>query len=273
MAGLTLDYSAPGDTLWAFRRSPAMARALFGPIMGGRKTCASYDIMLRAVQGSQRQWRWVVLAANEAALDEAVIPAWHRVVPRELGDWDAQKLRHNFEPFYKNRAIRIDIRFLARERIAKGKLGTTIGEVSGIWLSGARDLDEDTFDAALAAVGSWPLDEPPQPLVICTSRMPSADHWLARRPELTRFHQPGGRTARAENLKHLKPGFYTRLAAGRPADWVRTNIDAEFGINASDIAESRRLREDVMGRFERLAEGLRERSAELAEVPEEAQAA
>jgi hypothetical protein len=60
------------------------------------------------------------------------------------------------------------------------------GNCSLVWLDQARDLPEEAFDQAHAAVARyWPsgLERkgPPLKRIIVTSRMPLADHWIARR--------------------------------------------------------------------------------------------
>jgi len=259
---ISLSYQPPGETLRAFRASDAFARALIGPMQGGRRTCAVHDIMLRAAFGSQRRWRWVVVRADRTLLDEQTIAAWHRWVPASIGTWDARALRHQIAFVVGGKPRDLDIQLFAWDTPDHRRRLATI-EATGFWLDGARELDESVFDRALDAAGLWPVDEPPAGLVICTSRMPASDHWLARRRELAMFRQPGGRSPQAENLQHLKPGFYQRAAARRSADRVRVEIDAEFGVSAVAIAEARRLREDVLGRLGRLDEAMQARLAEL----------
>lgn len=228
MAGLSLSYDPPGETLRAFRKSDAVARALIGPISGGRKTCAVHDILLRAAYSPQRRFRWIAVRLETERLEAETIAAWHKAVPPTVGDWDPKTLRHQLHFAYAGKPKDIDIQFLAMDRPEQRKRFNTI-EATGFWLDGARDLDESVFEKSLELAGSWPLDEKANPSIICTSRMPGEDHWLASDDGHALFRQPGGRTAHAENLKHLKPGFYQRLALGRTAQWVKTYVDAEWG--------------------------------------------
>lgn len=265
MAGISLSYDPPGEVLRAFCRSPAAVRALIGPLWAGRKTTVVRGEILRRAYAVGGRWRWTILAP--AAELETVIACWRRWAPLP-GDWDkaeewnrlkfAVELPGLTDSGAGKRNIDLELRFLARGSVKD--IGAALGETTGVWLAGARDLDEACFDAALVAAGSWPLDDKPRPFVICTSRMPAAGHWLAQRPELSAdgalFRQPGGRAPDAENLKHLKPGFYPRLAEGRPADWVRVNIDAEFAAHPVLTREAAEARETVRGRLARLAEAL-----------------
>ena len=229
-----------------------MCRALIGPLGGGREKCAVYDILLRSFTGTQRRWRWLVVRADQAGLEEQTIPAWHAVVPEELGEWDARGGRHRFGGNFNGQPRDIEIVFLALDRPEHRRRLMTL-EASGVWLDAARDIDEQTFERCLEIAGSWPVDEAPTPLIVATSLMPPADHWLALNPEVRLFRQPGGRSDEAENMAPrgtLAAGHYRRLAAGRSAEWVRVMVDAEWAGQAGTpeeisarLAELKRSRE------------------------------
>jgi phage terminase large subunit-like protein len=240
---LSLAYNPPGETLRRFRSSSAPVRALLGPIAGGRKTATAYDILLRAAGGGQRRWRWLVVAASQDGVDGA-IAAWQSVVPPTIGAWDPRAATHRIACEIGHRQRDIELVFLSLDRPEHRRRWVS-AEASGVWLVGARDLEEAALDRALATAGSWPLDEPARPLVIITSRMPRADHWLLRRPEITLFRQPGGRSPAAENLQHLPPGFYGRLAAGRPREWVAVHVDGEPAITADLAAAAAAARQTL----------------------------
>lgn len=233
---LSLTYDPPGETLRAFRASDALARALIGPLGGGREECAAHDILLRAVEMPQRRWRWLAVRGDMGALEEQTIAQWHKIVPELLGEWDPKTLRHRVGFSIKGKPKDIEIVFFALDRPEHRRRLATI-EATGLWLDGARDIDEGVFERALEIAGSWPADEPPAPAIICTSLMPTADHWLARRSDIVRFRQPGGRSPQAENMAprggDLAPGYYQRIAAGRSPEWVRTMVDAEWAGDRS----------------------------------------
>lgn len=241
---LSFAYKPPGATLRAFRASNAFARALIGPMEGGRKTCVVHDIVLRAGLGTQRRWRWIVLRPDSTALEEHTIATWHRWVPADLGEWDAKALRHRIDFAAGGKERDLEIQFLAWDR-PEHRRRLSAAEATGFWLDDARGLDEVALDLALDHAGTWPLDEEAAGLVTCTSRMPPADHWLVRRfpadGETARlFRQPGGRSPQAENIR--KPGHYQRISAGRSAEWVRVHVDAEFGEAPTATGAAQTLR-------------------------------
>lgn len=248
---LRLDYQPAGETLRAFRASKAAVRGLTGPIQGGRKTCAVHDILIRAAKAEQQRWRWVAVRADSSALEEQTIAAWHRWVPASIGQWDPRALRHRIGFDIGGRERDLDIVFLALDRIEHRRRLQSI-ETSGFWLDGADSLDRTVFDKALELAGGWPLDEAAEAPVICTSRVPAADHWLFWRPELTLFRQPGGRTARPENLEHLTPGYYRRLARTRSPEWVAQYVDAKAPVSPELAALGATAKERIALKMARL---------------------
>ncbi len=229
MAGVSLAYDPPGDTLRAFCKSRATCRGLIGPVEGARKVTVVRGEILRRAYADGGRWRWTVIAP-EAEL-EKIVACWKVFAPLP-GTWDKPEewnhLKFSVPLSDGKRDIDLEMHFLARRSVRD--LGAAIGETTGVWLADAARLDEECFEAAFVAAGSWPVAEPARPFVICTSRPPPADHWLAQRSdELVLFRQPGGRTAQVENMRGRRPDFYRRMAIGRSPDWVKVNIDGEFG--------------------------------------------
>lgn len=271
MAGLSLKYAAPGETLRAFRASGAMVRGLVGPMLGGRKTCAVHELLRLAALDRPARWRWVVVNPDSDALRDHTIRTWHRWVSPRVGHWDERGLRHQIALEINGRPRDLDVTFLALD-VRDHRRRLMNFETGGVWLDGARNIDEDIFDKALDLAGQWPSDEEANPKIILTSRMPLASHWSVRRREIVLFRQPGGRTPRAENLANLKPGFYQRAAVGRSPDWVRTEVDAEFGLAATEAAAARELRDDVLGKLAGLAAANTLRVGQMREAEAKARA-
>jgi hypothetical protein len=236
---ISLSYSPPGETLRAFCASDALARALIGPLHGGRERCAVHDIVRRAYHSSQRRWRWLAVRQRMSDLEEETISHWHEVVPAgaAIGAWDPKGLTHKVGlATTKGKPIDIEIQFLALDRTEHRQRYAT-ARASAVWLDGADEVEERVFTRALELAGSWPQDEPPVPLVIMTGLMPSEDHWLQKNSEVTLFRQPGGRTPYAENMASRTPpgdnpeGHYQRLAKNRSPEWVKTYVDAEWATD------------------------------------------
>ena len=276
---MPFEYRAPGATLKRFYEADTFARALVGPIYGGRKTAAVHDILGRLSDGLQPVWRWAAVRAGEAELHSETIARWQehftrifRISAATPKIWDAKTLTVALN----TKAGLLELRFFALDNAAHRRAFDAY-QATAYWLDGARELPEAVFDQAIGGAGAYPsrLQGGCQwQGVVVTSRMPIADHWIARRfgafaapaNGYTLFHQPGGRSAQAENLVHLREkGFsYHAAARDKPNDYVRQYIDAEWGQSAIANDEARLMREDLSGRFERLVAGMRKRVEELA---------
>jgi hypothetical protein len=236
---LSWTYTPPGAMLRAFRQSDAFGRALFGPDHMGRKTCALYDILLRARTHAEQvgwgvDWRWAVVAGGRTELD-MVVDGVHEWIPPTLGRWRDKEPSHRVEfiastPQGDRLVFAVELVFLALGEPAHDKRWRQM-RATGVWLCGAEAIDEAVFDQAIAIAGSWPdalHGGAPWAGVICTGRMPTDSHWLVTRSELTRFRQPGWRSAVAENAS-----VRASVLAGiqhKPEEWVCTHIDGEFAV-------------------------------------------
>lgn len=253
------EYRAPGATLKAFYESDAFARALIGPIYGGRKTAAVHDILGRLSEGSQPAWRWAAVRATESELRAETIACWQEHFARIFGIsavtpkiWDAKELTARLN----TKAGVLELRFFGLDNAAHRRAFEAY-QATAYWLDGARDLPESVFDQAIGGAGEYPArlhGGCRWKGVACTSRMPGADHWLAQRfgavPDdraarrdgvsghYALFWQPGGRAGRAENIAVLREKglSYAAIAAGKPADYVRQYVDAEFGASTAAAA-------------------------------------
>jgi hypothetical protein len=97
------------------------------------------------------------------------------------------------------------------------------------------------------------------PQIVMDTNPPDSDHWWAKMAdfldpeiedrnhilaielkrlgllregqELKHFYsQPSGRSAKAENLANLIPGYYQRLMADKSQDWIKVYVDGEYGF-------------------------------------------
>src|SRR5579863_2173261 len=246
-------YVPPGATLAQFIRASAPATALIGPMHGGRRTCAVNKIVNLLIYGQQRRWRWIVVRSTQRLLDDETIPAWFRWVPMSIGQWEPRQRRFRLCVGIGEREHDLDLSFYALDIPAHRSALQNLSEISGVWLDGARELEESELNRALDLAGSWPPDEPPNPVILVSSRCPTHDsHWLVQRKDFTLFRQPGGRSPRAENLKNLKGGqlYYTRAAEGRSPERVQVEIDAAplaaaQASGAGGDAEVQMLRDEI----------------------------
>jgi hypothetical protein len=131
-------------------------------------------------------------------------------------------------------------------------------QVTGVWLSEAKELHKAVIDMADLRHGRYPTLADGG--VECTwhgmlgdTNAPDVDHWLYKLAEEERpegwafFRQPGGviragTTSQgavdwqpnpdAENLANLPEGYYVRGMAGKRDDWIAANLANEYGFVA-----------------------------------------
>ena len=142
-------------------------------------------------------------------------------------------------------------------------------DLSDAWVNEAREIPRAIIDGLTGRVGRYPktirnaqgkvLFGCAAPQIIMDTNSPDQDHWWAKmadfpdpevtarnemiaeqllaigalRPgqELNRFFaQPSGRSAGAENLQNLPPGYYERLMADKSEDWIKIYVDGEYGF-------------------------------------------
>jgi hypothetical protein len=276
----TAPYKPPGPVLRAFLESDAFARAAIGPIHAGRKTACAVDILRRAQRllNGQRQWRWAVVRATLDELEAHTIPAWHKRVAPATGSWDPKgaPARHHV-PFYDKDdrvTAELELIFFGLDRPEHRRKLATL-DVTGLWLDAAKDLPQSVFDDAVAQAGTYPSALAGGAAwrgIVVSSRMPMATHWipnlfhspalaaapptpLAPGPDASDyllFRQPSALGHLAENTANLPKGFYERIAAGKPQDWVRTAIEAEYGQVPEEIENAGYARDQILVRLDRL---------------------
>lgn len=238
-------------TLAAFMRAGTFGRAVIGPMAGFRKYAAASYIRLLAGQYAeglkpprephqQRQWRWLIVAPRHG--DHTALGTWKRLLG-DAAEWSKAGIPA-CGICYKNAPGKPELELVFLDwqnpqhaaRLAQGRC-------SGVWLSEARELPEAAFETAVSAVANyWPTAAdrtgPPKKQILVTSRMPSLDHWIPRRfsdghADYRLFRQPGGLSPQAEK-RHLRAGYYEDEAKGMPAEWVRVQIEAEYGRSSGD---------------------------------------
>ena len=146
-----------GKVLAAFVRDRSPAKAVIGPIYGGRRTtCIAVILGIAAKRPfwPQQQWRWAILRPRLMALNEITIPAVHGWLAEGRFDPKAKMHQLAFDPG-DGTAHLLELQFLAMDQPADRKRFFD-GSWTGIWLDDARGFSEDIFDAAIERMGSYP---------------------------------------------------------------------------------------------------------------------
>lgn len=113
-------------------------------------------------------------------------------------------------------------------------------ELTFAWFNEAREIPWTVVEAMLGRIDRWPSRRHgPGPTftgILMDTNPPDDDSWWYRQFEVLRpagwrvFKQPGGMSPEAENIDHLGPRYYIRLADGMRADAKKVYVDGEYGF-------------------------------------------
>jgi hypothetical protein len=215
----------------------------------------------------KRRSRGIIVRNTYPELKMTTIKTWQAWIPPSLGTWQASGPPTHY--FNGPDGLDVEALFVALDNpddISK----LLSFEATWAWCNEAREIPKAIVDALTGRVGRFPARDDAagvvcvDPQIVMDTNPPDTDHWyyaLAERDTSTEFglelvestdraeaelrrkgllrpdqrlfeffKQPGGRSAGAENLQNLRPGYYDFLIAGKTADFVKVYADGEYGF-------------------------------------------
>lgn len=269
-ADTALHYYPSGPVCKAFLNDDSMICGIRGPFRSGKSTAAIMKLIKNAqrqprAKDGWRRRRTAIIRNTYPELRTTTIKSWFMWIPQHLGRWrEAGPPMHHIV----DAANQFDweILFVALDRpddVAK----LLSMELSDAYVNEAREVPKAIIDALTGRVGQYPprwMAECTDPQLIMDTNPPDTDHWwyvlaeqdttneknrqyitsmkeaeevlrsrgiMRRDQKLFNFHvQPSGRSAQAENIKNLQPGYYERLMAGKDQDFIKVYVDGEYGF-------------------------------------------
>jgi hypothetical protein len=228
----------------------------------------NHIITQRPGRDGVRRSRWGIVRNTYPELKTTTITTWHEIVPPNVGRWVAQgpPSHHLVGELDDGTAYEAEIIFLALDSHADVKKLLSMN-LTAAWVNEAREVPQSIIDGLTGRVGRYPSEADGGSAwsgVIMDTNPPEMDHWwyvlaekdtsTARNAELVSsiartedklrsdgllgqsqplfefFAQPSGLSDQAENVSNLKPGYYTRLMAGKTEDWIKVYVRGEYGF-------------------------------------------
>lgn len=263
-------YNSPGPVASAFIRSRAFMCGIRGPIGSGKSTAAIMKLTnnVRAQRRGPDGWkrrRTAIIRNTQPDLKTTTIPTWFQWFPQHIGHWRSSgpPAHHLID---RQNKIEWEVWFVALDRPDDVRKLLSM-ELSDAWVNEAREIPKPIIDALTGRVGRYPAVKDggaDNVQVIMDTNSMDSDHWwyvLAENDtstptareilESTRaaeeelrvagilgleqplfefFAQPSGESPEAENLKNLRPGYYTFAKAGKKEDWIKVYVRNEYGF-------------------------------------------
>lgn len=261
---MDIRYSYAGcPTLEDFSNSDAFIRGLMGPFGSGKSSACVTEIATRAKQQRRgpdgvRRSRWGVIRNTYRELQDTTIKTvFQWLPPAYFGRYIENKHTYTIKAI---EGCEFEILFMALDKPDDVKNLLSL-ELTGAWVNEARQVPWSVIEVLQGRVGRHPskmeggpswfglwLDTNPPDSDSKWYKFFEEQNWLKGFREAQRtgdipsqmqpemfaqlFKQPSGRAPDAENLKNL-PGerlYYTRLATGKAAEWVKVYVDGQYGF-------------------------------------------
>lgn len=235
-------FRAP-PTLADFMVSDAFVRAVVGPVGSGKSSACVVELLRRAVAQAPgpdgvRRTRWVVVRNTYGQLRDTTRKTFEQWIPSEWGQWHEQQFswRIDGKRLPDGTTLDCEVLFRALDRPEDVKKLLSL-ELTGAYINEAREVPRHVLDVLTSRVGRYPSKAQGGPTwfgVWLDTNPWHVGHWGYRLFSLDRpeghalFEQPGGRSAEAENIDNLPPGYYARICHGKDAEWIAEYVDSKY---------------------------------------------
>lgn len=245
-------------TIRGFWKATEFQQMLMGPFGSGKSSgCVNKLVALSARQAPWsdgiRRNRVAVIRNTYPQLRDTTISTWMDWWPPQVyGRHNEQT--HNYLMKFRDEEtgdpVELEVRFRALDR--PDQVGNLLSaEYGHAWCNEAREEPLTVWDAVCGRVARYPpRKEVPEgtfrPCVMGDTNPPDDDSWIYQlfeeglapdgrelMPEeleqIRIFKQPSGLSPEAENLSHLDPEYYRRLAMGKSADFIQVYVHGQYG--------------------------------------------
>ena len=230
-------------TCQEFALDDTFIRGLMGPFGSGKSSACVAELVNRGLAQKKgrdgvRRTRFAVIRNTYAELRDTTIKTIMQWLPEMyFGRYIKHERTYTITAFPE---AQIELIFLALDRPDDIKKLLSL-ELTGAWVNEAREIPWSIIEALQGRVGRYPAVRDGG----CTwfgiwmdTNPPDNDsRWYKFFEEIKPvnariFKQPSGRAYNAENLGNLPGGqrYYTNLAIGKKAEWIKVYVDGEYGF-------------------------------------------
>lgn len=240
-----LKYTAP-PTVAKMMHSDADMRVIMGPVGSGKSVGCVIEIVRRCIQmpageGGLRRSRWVVIRNTNQQLKDTTLRTfleWAK--PGVFGRWKSSDM--TFELRFND--VEADILFRPLDT-AEDQNRVLSLELTGAWMNESREIPVELIGPVQGRLGRFPRAEDVPGYwtgLICDTNPPEiGSQWyniFEKLPqeegdansimECEAYTQPSGLADNAENIEHLRPGYYDKLSKGKTKAWVDTYVHGKY---------------------------------------------
>lgn len=228
------DWNLP-PTLGRFLGSDHPARLAVGPFGSGKSTACILEFLRRAQEqrrgpDGKRRTRFAAIRNTYPELRDTTRKTFEQVIPAELGTWNEQQFKFHMK--FED----VDCEILFRSLNQPGDVKKLLSlELTGAYINEWREIPREIYEGLTGRIDRYPAPADGGQTwsgIWGDSNPWHPTHWL---PLLEKkfpgtiqiFRQPGGRSAQAENLENLKPGYYERMMVGKDEEWIQVYVDGQ----------------------------------------------
>lgn len=235
MPTINFDVAESAPTLYRFMASEHPARLTVGPFGSGKSSACMMEFLRRAMRQAPgpdgiRHTRFAAIRNTYRELEDTTRKTFEEWIPGELGHW----AEADFTFHLRFNDVQSEILFRSLDKPGDIKKLLSL-ELTGAYINEWREIPKEIFEGLTGRVGRYPSMRTGGPTwsgIWGDTNPWHPTHWvpilLKKHPDAIEiFRQPGGRSATAENVKNLKPGYYTGLCRGKDEEWIRVYVDGQ----------------------------------------------
>lgn len=227
-------------TVKEFSECSKRIRGLMGPFGSAKSSGCVMEIVQRSFAQEPgpdgvRRTRWAVVRNTYQQLKDTTEKTFFDwLPPTACGKWNMTSHDYRITCF---KGVEIEVLFRALDR--PEQVGNLLSlELTGAWFNEAREIPWAVVEAMDGRIGRYPAQKDGgctwHGMILDTNPPDTDSRWYEYFEELKPgnaaiFKQPSGLADNAENLPNLVRGYYTNLAQGKKADYIKVYVKGEYG--------------------------------------------